>query len=792
MSVAIAENRSLGHYRLLEKIGSGGMGEVYRAHDQHLDRDVAIKILHLMPASGGPPDPQARHALSQEARALSRLNHPNIATIYDFAHEGNIDFIVMEYIPGESLAARIAREEIPPQDLVSIAAQTLEGLVAAHSQGIVHRDLKPANLQITPDRRVKILDFGLARLVRVSDVDGATVTADENALGITGTLVYMAPEQLRGEQVDVRTDLWGVGIVLYEMITRRLPFRASTAAATAASILHDAPPPLTDKEAAPALRSIVARCLEKDPQRRYQSAGELLNDVHHVGPGARQGSLPSDSVPTSRRNRKKMVLWVAFAVLLVGLAGSAYLWWRSRHPTVPAIASVAVLPLANLSSDPEQEYFSDGMTDAIINELSRASSLKVISRTSVMRYKGTKKSVEEIARELHVDAIIEGSVIREANHVRIHAQLVYAPTETRVWADTFDRDQRDVLALQSEIAHAVTRQLRVRLGDAEPGTRSDSVDPEAYDALLKARFYTYRVTAEDNAKAEQYAREAIGRQPNMGDAYHILAEILWFQGMTLGSPSVGEARRLVEESLAAAEKAISLGSNAHATYALLLFMLQRDKSAAEKEYKRAIELQPNKSSVHGHYGVFLSLVGRCSEARTELLRAVELDPTGEFAISIAGEFLMYCGDLHSGERYLRTALEIDPSYERGHYTLETVYFYEHKIPEMLSLVENSARPEQEKKAIRRAIAKGGEAGYRQWVLNQVLNDPRQNQRALSVASAYAFAGNRDEAMLYLNQAYADHDPRLPWVRALPQYWFLRGDSEYNELLEKVGLPPTEK
>jgi eukaryotic-like serine/threonine-protein kinase len=792
MSVITAENRSLGHYRLLERIGSGGMGEVYRAYDKHLDRDVAIKILSPVLPSGRTPDPKGRRALQQEARTLSRLNHPNIATIYDFACEGDTDFIVMEYIAGESLATRIAREAIPPDQLLSIACQTLEGLAAAHSRGIIHRDLKPANLQITHEGRAKILDFGLAQLIRQDDVEGATATTNEDVLGITGTLAYMAPEQLRGEGVDVRTDLWGVGVVLYEMITRRLPFRGNTAAATASAILHDAPPALPDEEVAPELRAIVARCLEKDPQRRYQSAEELLSDVHRVGFGIPQASLQPDSVPKSRQSWKKMIRWSVFALLLAGLAGSAYAWWRTRHRAVPTIRSVAVLPLANLSSDPEQEYFSDGMTDAIINELSRASALKVISRTSVIRYQGTKKPVEEIARELHVDAVIEGSVYREANHVRINAQLIYAPTETQLWADTFERDMRDVLALQSEIAHAVMRQLRVRFGDGDLWAQSGSVDPEAYDALLKARFYTYRVTAVDNAKAEKFAREAIGRQPNMGDAYHILSEILWFQGMTLGFPSVGEARRLLEESLAAAERAISLGSNAHSTYALLLFTLKGDAGTAEREYKSAIVLQPNKSAVHGHYGVFLALLGRCSEARTELLRAVELDPTGEFAISIAGEFLMYCKDLQSGEQYLRTALDVDPNYERAHYLLETVYFYQHKIPEMLSLVESSTRTSQDKEEIRRVFANGGEAGYRQWFLQRVLKDPRQNQRALSLASAYAFAGDRDKAIQYLNKAYMDRDPRLEWIRAFPQYWFLWGDPEYNALLKKIGLTETRK
>jgi TolB-like protein len=297
--------------------------------------------------------------------------------------------------------------------------------------------------------------------------------------------------------------------------------------------------------------------------------------------------------------------------------------------------------LANLSANPAQEYFSDGMTDAIINELSRASSLKVISRTSVMRFKNPNKPVAQIAHELHVDGVIEGSVLREGNRVRINAQLIDANSEQPLWSDSFERDEQNVLALQAEIAHAIMRQLRVRLGEDKNWIPPASVDPEAYDALLKARFYTYRITAADNARAERFAREAIGRQPDLGEAYHILSEILWYQAMTLGTPTVEESRSLLQDSLTATEKAISLGANAHSTHALLLFgTTNTDLATVEKEYQRGIELQPNMSSVHGHYGVFLALIGRCPEARTELLRAVDLDPTGEFAISIAGEFLM--------------------------------------------------------------------------------------------------------------------------------------------------------
>jgi serine/threonine protein kinase len=791
MAIAAAENQLLGHYRLLAQIGSGGMGVVYCAHDEHLDRDVAVKVLPSPATIGQEFDPKARHALRQEALTLSRLNHPNIAQAYDFDREGDTDFVAMELVPGESLAQKLHDEPLALDMLLPIATQMLDGLVAAHAQGIIHRDLKPANLQITPDGRVKILDFGLARFVRRKGLDAASATTASHTEGISGTLSYMSPEQLLGEPCDARSDIWSVGVVLYEMATGRLPFHCKTATAMADAILHAPVPPISSSSAAVSLRGIIERCLAKDVTQRYQTAVELLSDVRRVASGV--APLPTASsaaaAPTGHTHRT-MITVTALALLLSGLLLAGFLWLRSRHVAAPAITSVAVLPLANLSGDPAQEYFSDGMTDAIINELSRASSLKVISRTSVMRYKNTNKSVPEIARELHVDGVIEGSVLRAGDRVRINAQLIHAPTEAQLWADSFERDEHNVLALQGEIAHVIMRQLRVRLGEAETGIQPASVDPEAYDALLKARFYTYRATAADNAKAEQFAREAIGRQPDLGEAYHILAEILWYQAMTLGSPTVEESRSLLRDSQAAAEKAISLGANAHSTYALLLFGTTGDAAAAEREYRRAIALQPNLSSVHGHYGVFLSIVGRCAEARSELLRAVELDPTGEFAISIAGEFLMYCKDLPSSEHYLLAAMNLDPSYQRAHRLAETVYLLQHRVPEMLGLVDSSSRSDEEKSKIRETFARGGETAYRQWLLQRVLSDPTQNQRAINVASAYGFTADREHALRYLQKAYEQDDSRLKFIRAYPQFWFLHGDPEYNALLKRIGLPET--
>jgi eukaryotic-like serine/threonine-protein kinase len=792
MATTATESRMMGHYRLLEEIGSGGMGVVYRARDEHLARDVAVKVLPIAATTVSTFDSKARRALRREALTLSQLNHPNIAQVYDYDKQGETDFIVMELIPGECLAKRLTGGALPLEELLSIATQALEGLAAAHAQGIIHRDLKPANLQITPDGKVKILDFGLARFLPRKGLDIETATTVTNAEGLSGTLAYLSPEQLRGEACDARSDIWSAGVVVYEMATGGLPFPGKTAAAIADAILHNGMRPMESCRGSALLRGVLDRCLAKEPAERYQTAEELLVDVRRAASGPTGTPAARAETAPARHTARNLLILAAVAVVLSGLLRSGVVWWKSRRVADSTITSVAVLPLANLSGDPAQDYFSDGMTDAIINELSRASSLKVISRTSVMRYKNTNKAVSEIARELKVEGVIEGSVLRAEKRVRINAQLIRASGEKQLWADTFERDDRNLLALQGEIAHAIMRQLRVRLGVGESGVSRRSVDPEAYDALLKARFYTYRVTAADNAKAEQFAREAIGRQPDLGEAYHILSEILWFRAMSLGNPSVAEARTLLQESQAAAEKAISLGANAHSTYALLLFDSTGDLATVEREYLRAIELQPNLSSVHGHYGVYLTLVGRCAEARSELLRAVELDPTGEFAIGIAGEFLMYCRDLQSSEQYLLAAMNLDARYHRAHDIAETVYLIQHRIPEMLALVDSSDRSDQEKVEIRRAFASGGEAGYKRWALQRVLNDPRQNSRALNVASAYAFAGDRSHALQFLSKAYEQGDPRLKWVRAFPQYWFLYGDPGYNRLLKQIGLPETTK
>ncbi|PYX11209.1 MAG: hypothetical protein DMG85_06360 [Acidobacteria bacterium] len=427
----LAVGINLGHYRIAEKIGAGGMGEVYRAHDEHLARDVAIKVL----PAGTLSDPSARRHFRNEALALSKLNHPGIATIYDFDTQDGVDFLVMEYIPGMTLSEKLAGRPLAEKEVLALGVQLAEALAAAHAGGVVHRDVKPGNLRVTGDGRLKVLDFGLAKL-RLPVVPSAATESIDQTLAMTGTLPYMAPEQLLGEEADARTDIHSAGAVLYEMATGQRPFGKLERAQLITAILRQAPvPPAQLNPQVPAeLERLIGKCLEKDPENRYQSAKELAVDLRRLGmPSSVTASWRVVERPRSRLRRKVLLGLtgvLVVAALLLGL--NAVSGWRERllgKEAGAAIHSLAVLPLANLSGDPEQEYFADGMTEELITDLSKIGSLKVISRTSVMQYKDARKPLREIGRELGVQGVIEGSVRRVGDRVRITAQLIYAPSD---------------------------------------------------------------------------------------------------------------------------------------------------------------------------------------------------------------------------------------------------------------------------------------------------------------------------------------------------------------------------
>src|SRR2546426_3025600 len=453
--------QTLGHYRILEKVAAGGMGVVYRARDEQLDRDVALKVL----PSGTLSDDTARRHFRKEAMALAKLNHPNIETVYEFGTQDGMDFLVMEFVPGKTLADRLKGGALPEKDVIALGMQIAAALEDAHERGIVHRDLKPANIAINEKGRAKILDFGLAMLLR--PVGEGTTQTFTDSQAAAGQLPYSPPEHLGGEPVDGRADIYAIGAVLYEMATDRRVFQEEQVSRLIDAILHQPPvaPRALNSRLSTELEAIILKCLDKDPDQRYQSATELLVDLRRLEPSSSRYAPPPPPSPVWRSVAKLLGYAVAgLLVLAVGLTAMNAGGWRDRlfgRLRVPQIRSLAVLPFANLSGDPNQDYFADGMTEALITDLGQIQALRVISRTSVMPFKATRKSLVDIARELHVDAIFEGSVLRSGGVAQVTARLVYAPTDSQLWSKTYQRDLQNLLVMQGEVASAIVREIDV-------------------------------------------------------------------------------------------------------------------------------------------------------------------------------------------------------------------------------------------------------------------------------------------------------------------------------------------
>src|SRR5712691_2670444 len=530
---------TLTHYRIVEKIGEGGMGVVYRARDERLDRDVAIKVL----PTGTLADDTARKRFRKEALALAKLSHPNIGVIYDFDTQEGVDFLVMEYIAGATLAERLTAGALPEKEVLAVGAQIVAALEEAHEHGVVHRDVKPGNILVTPKGQAKVLDFGLAKLLRpgseISTTDNLSSTA-----ALAGTLPYMSPERLRGEPADARSDIYGAGAVLYEMATGQRVFREELATRLADAILHQppVPPRAVNARVSPELERITLKCLDKEPENRYQSAKELSVDLRRL-------ASPSAVLPvaTSRRfaqhyGRYAIMAACLAVVLIVGmLVGLNVGGARDRllgRTAPPRIASLAVLPLANLSADATQEYFSDGMTEALITNLARISALRVISRTSVIQYKGTKKPMPQIAKELNVDGVVEGTVQRSGDKVRITAQLIEGPTDRHLWVESYERDLRDILALQSDVAKAIAREIRVTLTPQERAhlATAHPVGREAYELYLRGRYLVYLRGPENFRKAREYFQQAINKDPSYAPSYAGLGFTYASQGWYVHPP----------------------------------------------------------------------------------------------------------------------------------------------------------------------------------------------------------------------------------------------------------------
>jgi TolB-like protein/tRNA A-37 threonylcarbamoyl transferase component Bud32 len=506
--------QTLGRYRIVEKLGAGGMGEVYRAHDEQLKRDVALKVLLADTLA----DDRARKRFRREAETLSKLNHPNIAQIHDFGSQDELDFLVMEQVPGESLKERLDKGSLPEKELIRLGGQIADALQEAHEQGIVHRDLKPGNVKLTARGQAKVLDFGIAKLLQAA-TEATTQTFTETH-SLAGTLPYMAPEQLRGEEIDARSDLYSFGVMLYEMATARRPFEEKLSTALSDAILHQAPPaPRTvNRRLSAGLENVILKCLEKEPERRYQSAKEARIDLERLGAGI-PVAAPARPRPWTRRLAVAAVALVVLAALLVGFNVGGLRDRLLGEPT--QITSLAVLPLENLSGDAEQQYFVDGIHEELTATLAKIGSLKVISRSSAMRYQETDKPLQQIAEELGVEAVVEGSVRRAGNQVRVTVQLIKADTDEHLFAENYQRELRDILFLQSEIAQAISRQVQVTLSPQEEARLASArpIDPEAYQAYLKGQHFLAKWTEDGTRKSIEYFLQAIDIDPTYAPAY---------------------------------------------------------------------------------------------------------------------------------------------------------------------------------------------------------------------------------------------------------------------------------
>lgn len=736
---------TIGRYRLLDRIGAGGMGEVWRAHDANLDREVAIKLL----ASGAVGDADTHARFRREALALSRLSHSGIATIFDFDAYDGTPYLVMELVTGGTLEARIAGGPMPFDEVRRIGAAVADALHNAHQHDIVHRDLKPGNVALTPAGQPKILDFGIARLLGDA---GSKLTRTGTILG---SLPYMSPEQLTGDADTPGTDIYALGVLLFEMLTGRRPFVKERAEALMFEIFGSAPPPVRSLRADVPndLERLVMACLSKEPLARPESAAA-------VG-AALQGGATAPSGPTAA-------------------------------PAVEAIRAIAVLPLRNTSGDPTQEYFVDGMTEAIISDLAHIKALRVISRTSAMRYKGSTKALPEIARELNVDAVLEGSAHLLGARVRVSVQLVAARSDQTLWADRYDRDLVDVLALQSEVAAMVAHEISVQLTPAEAGhlARRQVVNPEAHLEVLKSRHSMFAGTKDALEVALRHARRALELAPDYAVAWSALADCQIVR-VVRGMASPAEVGA---EAHAAASRALELDPKLADAWTSLGFIASNSGDAAGglRLLGQAVELNPGSAFAHNMLSRARCAYGQTDEAVAAAMRSIELDPLSSLLRTVHGDALYYAREYQKSVFHYRMAVELDPRFDGAHTDLA-------RSLEALGRFEDARAEYEEGRRLAGGIAgpsfglahlaaaSGNEAEARRILAELTGARGSRVVSAWGLAALHASLGDIDEAFAWLETAIAEKAPGLMWLRVHPRLDLIRGDQRYWPMVERVGL-----
>jgi eukaryotic-like serine/threonine-protein kinase len=844
--MTLAPKTQLGRYEIRSLIGTGGMGQVYLAQDTSLNRRVALKVLPAEVAS----DQDRMRRFKQEATAAASLNHPNIAHIYEIGQSGDLNFIAMEYVDGTTLRDKIHKEHENLSKLLRTLQHVAEGLAKAHDAGIVHRDLKPDNIMLTSDGHAKVLDFGLAKLIEpqtttdsVPSGEEPTILQPQSTPGlILGTMGYMSPEQAQGKtkQIDHRADIFSFGCILFEAITGQRPFTGKDHIEVLNKLIREPAAPLAslNPDAPADLQRIVRRCLAKDPEQRYQNMKDVaieLKDIRRelqergngstVPPGSAAGSearpmwkaeptrvqeqpatiAPPVSAATRASSAEFIVnelkrhkaATIAGAVLILIAAAAAVFGIRSylhARSTEVAVESIAVIPFVNQNNNPTDDWISDGLTESIINNLTQVPNLKVIARSSVFRYKGRETDPVAVGKELGVRAVLTGRLMQRGDTMLISAELIDIRDNKQLWGEQYERRLADMLSVQREIAREITTNLRPTLSGVEQ-SRMDkqfTASSEAYQLYLRGRYYWNKRTPADFQRSIPLFEQAIEKDPNYALAYTGLADSY----ALLTAYSIEPARQLMPKAKEAALKALALDdklAEAHASLGQITVYYDYDFATAEREYRRAIELNPNYATAHQWYAELLSATRRTDEGLVEIRRALELDPLSIIMNRIYADILLDARRFDEAIQHYHKTIELDPSLPILHYFLARAYIgkgmHDQAVDEFSKTAMLSKTPPEMVQKMKDVYVKNGWRAYAQANLDQILSRAAQGQLPpFVIATFYAQLDRKDEALKWLEKGYTERDYRMTLVSVAFEFDGLRSDPRFKDLVRRMGLP----
>ncbi|HZI59863.1 MAG TPA: protein kinase [Pyrinomonadaceae bacterium] len=795
---SFAPGKRLGPYSLVSRLGAGGMGEVYLAQDTRLGRQVALKFL---PQSFR-EDSERLRRFQNEARAASTLNHPNVATIYEIGEAENTTFIAMEFIEGLTLDQKISGRTLTTGEIVNISIQVADALDDAHSHGVVHRDIKTGNIMITRREQVKVLDFGLAKVSALSSTELSEVpTAVKTAPGfVMGTVQYMSPEQAVGEAIDARSDIWSFGVVLYEMATARKPFLGATTGETIDKIRHSQPEAVArfNYEIPAELERIIRKCLEKNRENRYQSARELLIDLKNLRRDLESDAQVAPRIPTeTKSNARNRLLLLVAGVLILSIVAVYYLTRHDQSRTEIAnarVKSIAVLPFKPLVAGNRDETLELGMADTLITKLSNIRDVDVRPISAVRKYTGLEQDAIAAGRDQQVDAVLDGVIQRSADEVRVSVRFLRVTDGSQLWSGQFQEHMTQIFAVQDSISERVASALALTLagGERQQLTKHHTENAEAYELYLRGRFQMSRLTDDGFLKGRDYFQQAIGLDSNYALAHAALADSY----LALGGWNVATPKESFPKAREAALRALQFDPSLpepHATLAMVSFAFDWDWKAAEQEFKRALDLNPNYSDGHQLYSYYLIAMKRFDESLAQMQRAKELDPASLSKLAGIGEILNYMGRTDEAFKHFEKCLELDPNSGFAHWSLGNAYLhkkmYDEAINQYKKAIPLSGTSPDEPSTLAYAYAKSGRRKQALETIEELIKrSERSYVSSTLIATVYAALGNHDDALKSLRKAVDQRDGVLPFTNVDPIFSDLRSDSRYAEILKRVGLP----